>query len=237
MREYFELTKSTLIPSKVHMKKIVKLGLPSGLTQAIMSSAMIVVQSLTNSFGPMFIAANVIVMRVDGFAMMPNMTFGMAMTTYTGQNVGAKDYGRCTKGAKQGTILALICSTVITGSILIFGKYLMMIFTDTAELVDMSVYIMRILAIGYIAVAITQSLSGVMRGAGDTVTPMWISLCQTIVIRVPIAYGISYLTRTPSLPYGRFECIALSLMISWLIGAALTSIFYRKGNWKKKGII
>ena len=165
------------------------------------------------------------------------LTFGMAMTTYTGQNVGARKYERCTKGAKQGTILALICSTVITTIILFFGKYLMMIFTETAELVDLSVYIMRILAIGYIAVAVTQSLSGVMRGAGDTVTPMWISLCQTIAIRVPIAYGISYLTRTPELPHGRFECIALSLMISWLMGALLTAIFYRKGKWKQKAIV
>ena len=61
--------------------KIVKLGLPSGLTQAIFSLASIVVQSLTNSFGSMVIAASVMVMRVDGFAMMPNFTFGMAMTT------------------------------------------------------------------------------------------------------------------------------------------------------------
>ena len=237
MRQHFELTKNTFVPSKAHVTRIVKLGLPSGLTQAIMSSAMIIVQSLTNSFGEMFIAANVIVMRVDGFAMMPNLSFGMAMTTYTGQNVGAKKYDRCTKGARQGVIMALICSTAITTTILLFGKYLMMIFTETTELVDLSVYIMRILAIGYIAVAVTQSLSGVMRGAGDTVTPMWISLCQTIVIRVPLAYGISYLTRTEELPYGRFECIALSLMISWVLGAVLTTIFYKKGNWKKKAVI
>jgi Na+-driven multidrug efflux pump len=130
--------------------------------------------------------------------------------------------------------MAVICSTVITGTILIFGKYLMGIFTETAELVDMSVYIMRILAVGYIAVAVTQSLSGVMRGAGDTMTPMWISLITTVAIRVPIAYGISYLTRTPELPFGRFECIAVSLLMSWVIGAVLTSIFYKAGKWKKK---
>lgn len=237
MREHFELTKECLVPSKKHFTRIVKLGLPSGLTQAIMSSAMIIVQSLTNSFGEMFIAANVIVMRVDGFAMMPNMSFGMAMTTFTGQNVGAKKYDRCTQGAKQGTMLALICSTTITAIILLFGKYLMMIFTDTTELVELSVYVMRILAVGYIAVAVTQSLSGVMRGAGDTVTPMWISLCQTIAIRVPLAYGISFLTRTPELKNGRFECIALSLMISWVMGAVLTVIFYKRGKWKKKAVL
>lgn len=74
------------------------------------------------------------------------------------------------------------------------------IFTSTTELVDLSFYMMRILAVGYIAMAVTQSLSGVMRGAGDTMTPMWISLFTTVVVRVPVAYGISWLTRTPELP-------------------------------------
>jgi len=193
-----------------------------------------VVQSLTNCFGEQFIAANVIVMRVDGFAMMPNFSFGMAMTTYTGQNVGARKMDRVTQGAKQGTMLAVGCSSVMTAAILIFGKYLMGIFTDTPELVSRSEYMMRILAVGYIAVAVTQSLSGVMRGAGDTVTPMWISLCTTVLFRVPIAYGLSYLTRTAELPYGRSECIQVSLLISWLMGALLTFLFYRVGKWKKK---
>lgn len=236
MRSVFDLGLKELKMTKRHAKQLVKLGLPSGATQAIMSSAMIIVQSLTNSFGELFIAANVIVMRIDGFAMMPNFSFGTAMTTYTGQNVGANKYDRVTKGAKQGTIMAVACSTLITMIILIFGKYLMMIFTDTPELIDTSVYVMRILAVGYIAVAVTQSLSGVMRGAGDTVTPMWISLFTTVLLRVPIAYAISFLTRTADLPYGRFECIPTSLLISWLFGAALTFMFYRLGKWKTKAI-
>lgn len=236
MRETFDLGINQLKMKKDLLAQIVKLGLPSGVTQMIFSSAMIIVQSLTNSFGEMFIAANVIVMRVDGFAMMPNFSFGTAMTTYTGQNVGAKKHERVMQGAKQGTWLAVGCSAVITITILIFGKYLMAIFTDTTELVDMSVYMMRILAVGYIAMAVTQSLSGVMRGAGDTLTPMWISLCTTVLLRVPVAYGISYLTRTAELPYGRSECIQISLLVSWTIGALLTFIFYKAGRWKKKAI-
>ena len=237
MRSVFDLGMKELKMSGRHVGRIVKLGLPSGLTQAIFSSAMIVVQSLTNSFGEMFIAANVIVMRVDGFAMMPNFSFGTAMTTYTGQNVGAQKLDRVSKGAKQGTLIAVATSAFITLIILIFGKYLMAIFTKTAELVDLSVYIMRILAVGYIAMAVTQCLSGVMRGAGDTVTPMWVSLCTTVAIRVPLAYGISYLTRTPELPFGRNECIFVSLLISWVMGAVLTTIFYRRGKWRKKAIV
>ena len=227
--KYFKLDKNIAL-------NIVRLGLPSGVTQAIMSMAMLLVQSLTNSFGEQMIAANVIVMRVDGFAMLPNFSFGTAMTTYAGQNVGAGKYDRVSKGAKQGTIMAMGISAVITAIIVIFGKYLMGIFTDTASLVDLAMNMMRILAVGYIAVAVTQSLSGVMRGAGDTVTPMWISIVQTIIIRVPLAYGMVYLTKSEAFPQGRRECIFISLLISWILGATLTAIFYRRGKWKKKAL-
>ena len=237
MSEYFDFKLKYLKPVGRYVKTIIKLGLPSGATQAIFSSAMIVVQSLTNQFGEMFIAANVVIMRVDGFAMLPNFSFGTALTTYAGQNVGAGLYDRVTKGAKQGMLLAVGCSALITGIILLFGKQLMGVFTDTKELVDMSYRLMLILATGYIAMAVTQSLSGIMRGAGDTVTPMVISLITTIAIRIPIAYGISYLTRTPELPVGRCECIQISLLATWVIGALLTAIFYKAGKWKTKSIV
>lgn len=236
MKELFDLKLSYMKLKKKYTGKIIRLGLPSGITQAIFSMAMIVVQSLTNSFGEMFIAANVIVMRVDGFAMMPNFSFGTAMTTYAGQNVGARQGGRVDQGAKQGTLIAVGTSAVITALILIFGKALMGIFTTTPELVELSRNMMGILAVGYIAMAVTQSLSGVMRGAGDTMTPMWISIVTTIFIRVPIAYGISFLTRTPELPTGRQECIFISLLASWLIGALITFIFYKRGKWKNRAV-
>lgn len=234
MTDLFDLKVSYLKLNKLYANKVIGLGLPSGLTQAIMSMAMIIVQALTNSFGEAFIAANVIVMRVDGFAMLPNMSFGTAMTTYTGQNVGAKKMDRVTKGAKQGTILAVVTSTTLTLLILAFGKQLMGIFTETTSLVELSRTIMGIIAPGYIAVAVTMSLSGVMRGAGDTMTPMWISLFTTVVVRVPIAYILAYLTRSAEMPNGNQFCIQISLVSSWLLGALITTIFYLRGKWKKK---
>ncbi len=236
MTEYFDFNLKYLKPKKKYVMTIIKLGLPSGLTQAIFSSAMLIVQRLTNSFGEMFIAANVIIMRVDGFAMMPNFSFGTALTTYSGQNVGAGRYDRVTKGAKQGTFMAVACSSIITATILVFGKQLMGLFTNTRELVDMSYSLMLILAVGYIAMAVTQSLSGIMRGAGDTMTPMWVSLITTVVLRVPVAYLISYFTRTEALPNGIKECIQISLLASWVMGAVLTTIFYIMGKWKGKAI-
>ncbi|MBQ7775246.1 MAG: MATE family efflux transporter [Lachnospiraceae bacterium] len=234
LTDIFDLKPRFMKLKKIYAMKVVQLGLPSGLTQAIFSMAMIMVQALTNSFGEMFIAANVIIMRVDGFAMLPNFSFGTAMTTYTGQNVGAKKMDRVIQGAKQGTILAVITSTTLTGLILIFGKLLMGIFTDTTELVELSRNMMSIIAIGYIAMAVTQSLSGVMRGAGDTMTPMWISIFTTVIVRVPVAYGIAHLTKSAAFPNGRQECIFISLLCSWLMGAIVTTICYLSGRWKKK---
>ena len=150
LSDIFDMKPQYLKMNMSYANKIIKLGLPSGLTQAILSMAMIIVQSLTNSFGEMFIAANVIVMRVDGFAMLPNFSFGTAMTTYAGQNVGARAYDRVTKGAKQGTLIAVLTTATITGMILLFGKQLMGIFTNTTELVDLARNMMGIIALGYI---------------------------------------------------------------------------------------
>lgn len=236
LKNIFDMNRRYLKPEKKCSMTIIKLGLPSGLTQAIFSMSMIVVQSLTNSFGELVIAANVIIMRVDGFAMMPNFSFGTAMTTYAGQNVGAGKYDRVDHGARQGTFMAVAISAAITSLIVIFGKNLMAIFTDTQELVNLSANMMKILAFGYIVMAVTQSLSGVMRGAGDTMTPMWISIITTVIIRVPLAYGIAFLTKSPELPNGRYESIWVSLLVSWVIGALLTYVWYLKGSWKKKGI-
>lgn len=237
MKQSFDFGIKYLKPVKSYVTTLVRLGLPSGLTQAIFSSAMIVTQSLINQFGEQYIAANVIIMRVDGFAMMPNFSFGMALTTFAGQNVGAGQYDRVTKGAKQGTLMAVGCATVITGIILLFGKGLMSIFTETAELVDMSYELMKILAVGYICVAVTQSLSGVMRGAGDTMSPMWISIITAVLLRVPLAYGLCYLTRSEAFPIGQKECLQWSLLASWCVGALVTALWYGRGKWKNKSIV
>ena len=237
MKDTFDLNLNTLKPMKEYSVRLIKLGIPTGLTQGIFSLAMIMVQSLTNSFGEMVIACSVIVMRVDGFAMMPNFSFGIAMTTYAGQNIGAKKMDRVLKGTKDGTRIALIVSTLITIIILIFGRPLMSIFTDTKELVDLSMHMMRILAVGYIAMAVTQCLSGVMRGAGDTMTPMWISLITTVILRVPVAYGIAYFTRSYLYPTGRPESTFISLLVSWTLGAIITTFFYKRGKWKKKALV
>ena len=233
MRDVFDLNFKMLRLRKDTALHILKLGVPSGITQGIMSMAMVVVQSLTNSMGTMVVAANVIIMRVDGFAMMPNMTFGQTMSVYTGQNVGAGRMDRVELGLKQGLKMALGLSATITTILLLFGHVLFNIFTTTPELVDLAVRMMRIMAAGYLCVAVTQILGGVMRGSGDTVTPMWITMFTTVALRVPVAYLLAFLTRSDAFPHGHPYALSCSLLIAWVMGAVCSWFFFRRGKWRK----
>lgn len=233
MSEHFELSKSTLRLEKEVAMRIISIGIPSGITQAIMSMSMMVVQSLTNSMGEMVIAANVIIMRVDGFAMMPNFSFGQAMSVYTGQNVGAGKWDRVQLGVRQGTLIAQTFAVVITVVLLFLNKYLFAIFTTTTELIELSGQMMRIMAVGYIAVSVQQVLGGVMRGCGDTVTPMWLSIVTTVVLRIPVAYLLAYLTRSEQYPHGHPFALSISILVAWVMGMILSVIFFRWGKTRK----
>ena len=234
MDDIFDLNLKTMKLVPAMAGRILKIGVPSGITQAIMATAGMVVLNLTNAMGETVIACNVIIMRVDGFAMMPNFTFGQAMSVYTGQNVGAGKFDRVHQGVKQGGAIAFTFSTVITIILLFFSHILFGFFTDTPELIDLATRMIRIMAAGYICISVTQVLGGVMRGAGDTVSPMWISIISTIIIRVPTAYALAYLTRSPEFPHGKPIALFGSLMISWVLGMVLSIIVYSVGKWKNK---
>lgn len=233
MKNVFDMNWEQVKISREHSMRILQLGVPSGITQAIMASAGMMVQSLTNSLGEMVIACSVIVMRVDGFAMLPNMTFGQTMSVYTGQNVGAGKFERVKQGVKQGSILALIFAAVITVILLFFGKYLFAIFTTTEALISLAVRMMRILAFGYLAVSVSQVLGGVMLGSGDTTTPMWINVICTVGLRVPMAYVLAGMTKTAEYPKGHPRALFFSLLFGWTLCAIMSAIAFRWGKWKK----
>ena len=234
MRDVCDVNWKTLHPDKRLTIQLCRLGFPAGVTQAIFSMSAIVVQGLTNSMGEAMIAANTAIMRVDGFAMMPNFTFGTAATTYVGQNIGAKHADRIRQGTKSLLLLALSCSTVLVTCILLFGHQLMGMFTSTPETLAIGTTGLRWLALGYICFSVSQVLQGNMRGVGETAIPMWISIFTTIVLRMPLAYLIAYLTRSELYPNGAPIAIFSSLLISWVFGTLLSVIIYRMGLWRRR---
>ncbi|MCH5285930.1 MAG: MATE family efflux transporter [Christensenellaceae bacterium] len=234
MRSVCDVNWKTLHPDKRLTIQLCRLGLPAGITQAIFSMSAIVVQGLTNSMGEAMIAANTAIMRVDGFAMMPNFTFGTAATTFVGQNIGARRADRIRQGNKSLLALALSCSTVLVACILLFGHQLMGMFTSTPETLAIGTSGLRWLALGYICFSVSQVLQGNMRGAGETMIPMWISIITTVVLRMPLAYALAWLTRSELHPNGAPVAIFASLLISWIFGMILSVIAYWMGLWRRK---
>ena len=236
LRQVFQLKRSDLRPAMTHIRRIIGLGIPSGLTQAIFSCAMMVVQRLINSFGDeMFVACNVMVMRVDGYAMLPNFSFGQAMSTYAGQNIGARRLDRLKEGTRQGLMMSVGTALVLTPAVLLAGPALMRLFTPEQALIRLSMQMMYILAAGYIAMSVTQVLQGVMRGAGDTMTPMWVSLCTAVLFRVPMAYALVGLTRKAGASLLTQEkMVFVSLLVNFLLGMSLSILFFKLGKWKKR---
>ena len=237
MKDIFTMRTGYIRPDRYYLQRIIRLGIPSGITQAIISASMLLVQALINSFeDAMLVAANVMVMRVDGYAMLPNFSFGQAMGTYAGQNVGAGRMDRLKTGTRQGTLMAVLTAVVLVPLIILFGPYLMGLFAPgNTELIGLAMGMMYILAAGYIAMAVTQSLQGVIRGAGDTTSPMWITITTTVLVRVPLAYGLVALTRAAgAVRLTQEKMTFVSLLAVWLLGALLTTAVYFKGNWRKK---
>ncbi len=226
--------KTVVHPDKHLMIKIGALGLPSGITQAIFSMSAIIVQSLTNTLGDAMVAANTAIMRVDGFAMMPNFTFGTAATTYIGQNVGAGRGDRLKPGLKAMLLLGLISSTVLVVAILLFGHHIIGWFTETELTIQLGVQGLQTLAFGYICFSVSQVLQGTMRGAGETQIPMWISIICTVILRMPLAYLMAYLTRNEQWPNGQPAALFVSLLICWVVGMILSIVSYKMKFWRKK---
>ena len=237
MREKMELQAKHLRPRAILTRQLLRLGLPAGLTQAIFSMAMVVVQSLINQMGQEMIATNVAIMRVDGFAMLPNFTFGLALSTFVGQNMGARRMDRVEQGIRDGLKLGLAISLVLIACLLLFGANLMHLFTDNQTIITLGAHGLRVLSTGYLAMMVSQCLAGVLRGAGDTMPGMWISLVTTVVIRVPLAYLIANLTRSPEWPVGHPNAIFFSLMICWVLGMVLNIAAFYKRDWRSRSLV
>lgn len=237
MKDTLVIDKSTLTPNRDLISQLMRLGLPAGITQVIFSMSMVFVQSLTNSMGYKVVTCTTAVMRIDGFAMMPNFTFGMAIATFVGQNIGANRLDRIERGRKDILKISLTTSLVLVTLLLLFGENLIRLFTSTEEIINLGVRQIRILSFGYVAMAISQVFAGIMRGAGDTMPSMWISMVTTVCVRVPVAYLWAYFTKSPKYPAGSPDALFFSLLISWVTGAVLNYLWYRRGTWKEKSLV
>ncbi len=206
-----------------------KIGLPTGVQQMLISLGMLVIQSIVNPFGTNTVAAYTAGMRVDSFGRMPLMNFSSAVSSFVGQNLGAGEVERAKKGYKSGIIMSMTISVIIYILVLFFGKQLISLFNTNSEVINIGYSYLKIVNMFYIIASVMFITSGFLRGCGDTMIPMIISVITLWFIRIPIAKTLSSRIGT--------DGIWWSFPIGWTAGAILLIIYYKTGRWKKKIVI
>lgn len=207
----------------------VRIGLPSGLQQTFVALGMIALYRIVNNYGTNVIAAYSVAGRIDGLAMIPSMILGQALSTFVGQNIGAGKTERVKRGLTATLSVSVVISVLVTLIVVFFRRGFMFLFTKSPEVAAIGEGYLIIVSSCYVIFSIMFALNGVMRGAGDTLIPMFITLLSLWAIRVPFAAMLS--TRYDE------TGIWMSVPIAWGAGAILSYIYYRTGNWKKKTII
>ena len=209
------------------LKRIIQIGLPSAFQNGVVSFSNVVVQANINAFGKIAMAGAGAYHKIDGFAILPVMSFSMAMTTFVGQNMGAKTYNRVRQGVKVGMILSCSINIVLSLFIYLFAPQLLSIFSSTSEVIEVGTLMMKTIVPGYILLAITHCLTGTLRGAGLTKVPMVVMIVCWCICRV------LWITITVSM-FHDIRFVFMGWPVTWLLSSTVLIIYYFKVNWLPK---
>jgi Na+-driven multidrug efflux pump len=212
----------------------VRIGLPNGVQQALVAVGQMALLGIVNRFtveNSEVLVAYSIVNRIDTLAMIPAMTFSIAIAAFVGQNIGAQKLYRIPSGLNATLLMSAMLTVIISAGVMIFAHPLMKMFS--AEITPDAVFIGKrylLIICPFIVLFSTMFIyTGVMRGAGDTLVPMFITLLSLWLIRIPLASFLSGFMET--------DGIWWSLPIAWCVGCACAFLYYRTGRWKNKGVV
>ncbi len=214
-----------LVFDKAIFKKAINIGLPSGVQHVLFSLGMMTLFAIVNKFGVKVIAAYSAALRLDSLAIMPSINLASALSTFVGQNLGAGKIDRVKKGLQTTIGMSFIISLTITVIFYFFGENLMMLFTDDPEVVRYGKEYLVIVSSFYVLFSALFSLNAVMRGAGDVIVPMFVTLIALWLIRIPFAYFFSDTMGE--------KAVWWSAPVGWSIGLILSFAYYKTNRWKR----
>lgn len=204
--------------------KIIKIGLPTAIQNMVISFSNVLVQSSVNAYGATAMAGYAAYLKIDGFNILPVLSISMAVTTFTGQNVGANRLDRVKKGMYSSLIMVLVYTIFIGAVLLIFSHQVLGLFTHSAQVIMYGQLAMKYFCPYYFLLGILNVLAGTVRGAGRGIPPMIILLFSMCIFRI--------LWIKIALPfYSSIDGVFILYPISWLVGAILMILYTKFGKW------
>jgi putative MATE family efflux protein len=243
-------------PDYVTIRRILRYGIPTGVQTVAMSLGATINQAFSNNFGANFIAANSILMRTDGFAILPLMGIGMAMTTFSGQNMGAGKTERTRKGIYISLATVLTVSLSLGVLMWFAGESIMRLFNVSDTVLTIGVRGVRVICFFYTFMGAQHCVSGAMRGAGAVIPP-FLTSTAAVCVRLLVTYAIAIVPLNRAIQaavdnglYASFELakaagvgidgyasMFYSMGIGMVCGAAFDFLYFKFGHWQNKGIV
>ncbi|MBG0860323.1 MAG: MATE family efflux transporter [Bacteroidales bacterium] len=207
----------------------VRIGLPTGIQQTFVALGNLALMGIVNTFGTNVIAGFSVASRLDSLAMVPAMSFSQALSTFVGQNIGANKIERIRTGLISTVKMSGIVTIVTTIVIILWGHLIMSLFTNDSEVIRIGDEYLTIVSIFYILFTLMFIFTGIMRGAGDTLIPMFFTLISLWIIRIPLAYFLS----------GKIGAAGIwwAIPAGWFVGLSLVFFYYRTGRWKTRSVV
>ena len=214
---------------KVSFWQSVRVGLPTGFQQTFVAMGMMALVKIINNFDTTTLAAFTVASKIDSLAAMPALHLASALSAFVGQNQGAGEIERIRRGVWAAQKMALILSLTLMVVVLLFGNKLIALFDNNPEVIRQGSEYLVIVCSFYVVFASMFVFHGALRGAGDTLVPMFITLVSLWLVRIPAAWFLSS-------HFGE-SGIWWSIPLGWSVGLAGTWIYYKSGRWKKKSVV
>ncbi|MBE7055870.1 MAG: MATE family efflux transporter [Ruminococcaceae bacterium] len=203
---------------------IIRYGIPSGVQNSVIAVANVVVQSNINSFGKAAMAGCGSYSKLEGFAFLPVTCFTQALSTFVGQNLGARQYDRVKKGVGFGIACSTILAELIGVLSYTFSPVLIGLFTDSPESISFGTRHMRTICLFYCLMAFSHCIAGIMRGAGKPSVPMFTMLACWCVIRVTyITVALKFVNELTT--------VSWAYPITWTLSSIIFLIYFLKADW------
>ena len=218
-RDCIRLTPSKLGFSRKQLAKILRIGLPAGFQSVMYSMSNAIIQAAINGFSTDVLAGWTAYGKVDGLYWMIVSAFGIAITTFVGQNWGAGERARARRAIRECFLMTGAVTLLLVVFLLRHGQILLRLFTANGDVLAQAMHVVRRMAPFYAAYIPIEILSGAMRGTGDTVIPTLMTLVGVCLLRVVWVLGIA-----PG--FHSFDAVIASYPITWILTSILFIVYY-----------
>lgn len=223
-KQEYRLTMGSFRFNRNYIASMARLGIPSGLQSSMYSLSNLAVQIGINTLGTVVVASWAMSSKVDGVYWAISNAIGAAVTTFIAQNIGAKKYDRVKLCVRQGFLVAMIMTVFLSTVIMILARPLLGILTEDTAVIDTTYEILTFFVPYYFTWTVVEILSGVLRGAGDAISPVVMIGLGVCLLR--IVWIFTVFQRWHTLPV-----LSYCYVVSWAVTGIIMFIHYRKGKW------